>query len=83
MRVYDHCKSIFHVLYNTFLGYFSKNYLREEFVTIWPGDIGGGEGGVTSIVTNGDMRGGGPKFCGDVIFEWPLTVSLFLEDYFY
>ena len=45
-----------------------------------PGDMGGG--GYPEIVTDGDMGVGGFKhfhFCGDVPFEWPLSVVFLLS----
>ena len=55
----------------------SCNNWKLLVVTIFPGDMGGG--GSVGWVTNGDKGGGGSKidhFRGDVIFEWPLNVSL-------
>ena len=50
--------------------------IKEKVCHYLPGYIGGG--GMMKKVTNGDIEGGGYKiwhFCGDVIFEWPLTAS--------
>ena len=50
------CEDIFYVHINNFFDYFPKSYLREEFVTIWPGDIGG-----MGVNQHGDKGGGGSE----------------------
>ena len=59
---------------------FPRTIYRKEFVTICPGDMGGG--GSTRLVTNGDKGGRevqNSQFCGDVIFEWPHELKFCLE----